>query len=130
MNENELYGFLCGISGISDFTLELKPIHSKMFWGRYNSASKIIRIYQLDENGNPYDDHILIRESLHELVHHIQHHHIYGWKRERGKMHDQQFWELYKSLLDKAFERSNKDGKEAGQTDDTRGSNSVQQAVE
>lgn len=103
MNQEELYRKLVEISDVDDFVLELKPTHSKCYWGRYYPARKLIRLYALDENGEQYDESILIKEGLHELTHHIQYNHIPFWERKRGVMHDSEFWEIFKGMLHKAF---------------------------
>jgi hypothetical protein len=105
MNEEELYYYLVDITGISDFVLELKPVYSKSFWGRYFPARKLIRLYQLDEEGKALPDTILVKEALHEVAHHVQYYHVPGWTRKAGIMHDSQFWEIYRGFLDKAFDR-------------------------
>jgi hypothetical protein len=105
MNEQELYTYLVEVTGISDFVLELKPIYSKAYWGRYFPARKLIRIYQLDEERNPLPDTILVKEALHELAHHVQYYHVPDWERKPGIMHDSQFWEIYRGFLDTAFDR-------------------------
>lgn len=103
MNESELYQKLVEISGVDDFILELKPIHSSAYWGRYFPDRKLIRLYVLDENGEYYPESVLLKEGLHELTHHIQYHHIPFWKRQKGVMHDDMFWEIYRGMLAKAF---------------------------
>mgnify|MGYP006976783492 CR=1 len=105
MNEAELKELLVKLSGVRDFKLELLPKYSKSYWGRYFVVRKIIRLYALDENGEQYPDDILIREATHELAHHMQYHHIPGWKPKKGVMHDSLFHELHKAFLDKAFGR-------------------------
>jgi hypothetical protein len=103
MNQVELYRKLVEISDVDDFVLELKPTHSSSYWGRYFPDRKLIRLYQLDEYDQPYPDSVLIKEGLHELTHHIQYVHIPFWKREKGVMHDSEFWEIFKGMLHKAF---------------------------
>lgn len=105
MNQEELYRKLVEISDVDDFVLELKPIHSSSYWGRYFTERKLIRLYQLDENGVPYPDEVLIKEGLHELTHHIQYNHIPFWKRKKGIMHDEMFWSIYKGMLKQAFKQ-------------------------
>lgn len=104
MTEQELYSYLSKISGVDDFDVQFSG-HSISFWGRYFIHRKLIRLYVLDENGKQYDDEILIREGLHELTHHIQYHHVPGWERVFGVMHDDSFYTMFKSFLDKAFNR-------------------------
>lgn len=84
MNELKLYQKLVEISGVDDFILELKLVHSSTYWGRYFPDRRLIRLYVLDENGEPYPESVLLKEGLHELTHHIQYHHIPFWKRQRG----------------------------------------------
>jgi hypothetical protein len=103
VNQEQLYHKLAEISDVDDFVLELKPIHSKAYWGRYFPARKLIRLYALDENGEQYDEAILLKEGLHELTHHIQYNHIPFWERKHGVMHDEMFWEIYKGMMNKAF---------------------------
>lgn len=106
MTEQELYDLLVELSGVNDFTLELLPKYSKSYWGRYFTRRKIIRLYALDEEGQTYPNDILIREATHELAHHMQYHHIPGWHKIDGIMHDPLFYELHKAFLDKAFGRN------------------------
>jgi hypothetical protein len=106
MTQEELYRKLVDISDVDDFILELKPIHSKSYWGRYFPARKLIRLYALDEDGEQYDDSILIKEGLHELTHHIQYTHIPFWERKYGTMHDEDFWEIFRGMLNKAFNKT------------------------
>jgi hypothetical protein len=101
MNQEQLYRKLVELSDVDDFILELKPTHSKSYWGRYFPARKLIRLYALDENGEQYDDLILLKEGLHELTHHIQYNHIPFWRRKAGVMHDPMFWEIYRGMLSK-----------------------------
>lgn len=103
MNQEELYRLLVEITDVEDFVLELKQSHSSTYWGRYFVDRKLIRLYALDENGEPYPDEILIREGLHEITHHIQHNHIPFWKRKKGIMHDSMFWEIYHGMLKQVF---------------------------
>jgi hypothetical protein len=110
MDERELYHRLVSISDVDDFVLELKPCHSKSYWGRYFPDRKLIRLYALDEFGEQYDDAILLKEGLHELTHHIQYNHIPFWTRVHGVMHDDEFWEIYRGMLQKAFRESVDDG--------------------
>ena len=105
MTEEELYIKLVNISEVSDFHLELKPIYSKSYWGRYFPDRKLIRLYALDENGEQYPDEDLIREGLHELTHHIQYHHVPFWRRERGVMHDNAFHYIFRGMQKVAFGR-------------------------
>lgn len=103
MDSIELYNKLVDISEVDDFIIELKPIHSSAYWGRYYSDRKLIRLYLLDENGNTYPEAVLLKEGLHELTHHIQYHHIPFWKRVKGVMHDEMFWSIYRGMLSRAF---------------------------
>ena len=103
MDELKLYQKLVEISGVDDFILELKFVHSSTYWGRYFPERRLIRLYVLDENGEPYSESVLLKEGLHELTHHIQYHHIPFWKRQKGVMHDDMFWEIYRGMLAKAF---------------------------
>jgi len=103
MDTENLYRKLVEISDVEDFVLELKPIHSSAYWGRYYPDRKLIRLYLLDENGEAYPESILLKEGLHELTHHIQYYHIPFWKRLKGVMHDEMFWEIYRGMLGKAF---------------------------
>ena len=105
MEQEELQEHLVAISGIDDFELDLKPKYSESYWGRYYPNRKRIVIYQLDEDGEEYDESTLLKESLHELTHHIQYNHVEGWERKSGVMHDNQFYEIFKQLLDIAFDR-------------------------
>ncbi|MMZ55969.1 hypothetical protein D1872_178450 [compost metagenome] len=106
MNQQDLMDLLVELSGISDFQLELKQTYSKCYWGRYFINRKLIRIYALDEDGTQFPDDILIREATHELAHHIQFYHVPGWERQKGIVHDEQFYEIHKALMDKAFGRN------------------------
>ena len=99
MTQEELYRLLVELSDVEDFVLELKPLYSKSYWGRYFPERKLIRLYALDEDGNQFPDRILIREGLHELTHHIQYNHIPYWRRKRGVMHDDEFWDIYRGML-------------------------------
>lgn len=101
--QEELYRKLADIADVEDFVLELKPVYSKSYWGRYFPERKLIRLYMLDENRVPYDEDILLKEGLHELTHHIQYNHIPFWERVAGVMHDEMFWEIYRGMLDRAF---------------------------
>ena len=103
MTKEELYRRLVDISDVDDFLLELKPTNSKCYWGRYFPSRKLIRLYALDEVGNMYPEEVLIREGLHELAHHIQHHHVPYWTRKAGVMHDSEFILLYRNMLTLAF---------------------------
>lgn len=103
MNQEQLYRKLVELSDVEDFILELKPICSKKYWGRYFPERKLIRLYALDEYGNQYPEEILIREGLHELTHHIQHHHIPYWTRKFGVMHDEEFWIIFEGMLSKTY---------------------------
>lgn len=103
MTEKRLYLTLIAISGVSDFELELKPTHSKKYWGRYFPQRRLIRLYALNEDGEQYSNEDLVREGLHELTHHIQYHHIPFWERKRGIMHDSDFWMMYKSMYKTHF---------------------------
>jgi hypothetical protein len=103
MDQESLYRKLVEISDVDDFVLELKPIYSVSYWGRYFPDRKLIRLYILDEDGEVFPDEILIKEGLHELTHHIQYNHIPFWKRVKGVMHDEEFWNIYKGMLHKAF---------------------------
>lgn len=103
MTESELYSKLVSISEISDFHLELKQVHSKTYWGRYYPDRKLIRLYALDENGEQYSNEDLLREGLHELTHHIQYHHLPFWRREKGVMHDDGFWYIFKDMFRNYF---------------------------
>lgn len=103
MSEERLYLTLIAISGVSDFELELKPSHSKRYWGRYYPNISLIRLYALDEVGNQLPDEDLIREGLHELTHHIQYHHIPFWERKKGIMHDSDFWMMFKGMYESHF---------------------------
>ncbi|AEZ50570.1 hypothetical protein F400_gp123 [Bacillus phage BCD7] len=99
MTEQELYNKLLKISDIGDFHLEFWG-HSEDYWARYYVNKRLIVIYDRDENGDQYDESVLIREGLHELTHHIQHCYIPFWKRlaEDGKEHDSMFWELFRAM--------------------------------
>lgn len=102
MNQEQLYRKLVDISDVDDFVLELKPIYSSTYWGRYFPQRKLIRLYALDEYGRQFDDEILIREGIHELTHHIQHHHIPYWRRIKGVMHDAEFFNIYNGMMSRA----------------------------
>lgn len=103
LNQEELYRKLVEISDVEDFILELKPTYSKKYWGRYFPNRKLVRLYALDENGEQYPDEDLLREGLHEVTHHIQHHHIPYWTRKFGVMHDEDFWEIFRGMLSKMY---------------------------
>lgn len=103
MNEQELYRKIAKISGVSDFHLELKPVYSKSYWGRYYPDRKLIRLYALEEDGTQIPDEILIREGLHEVTHHIQYHHVPFWERKKGVMHDESFWKIFEEMFSGYF---------------------------
>ena len=108
LTEEKLYNILVEVSGVSDFHLELKPVYSKTYWGRYFPKKSLIRLYALKECGEQYPDEDLIREGLHELTHHIQYHHVPFWTRKKGVMHDYDFWELYNRMLKSYFKGESK----------------------
>lgn len=84
-----------------DFLLTLKD-YSKSYYGRYVVESSNIKIYTKDEHGSqlPYKE--LLETTLHEAVHHYQWKHDKSFVREKGIMHNANFWIKYNECLAKA----------------------------
>ena len=92
--------------GIHDRVPIVLKKYSKTRWGRYNPNKDeiIIYIYTSKDCTNQIEYHSLFKALLHEYVHWLQHH-SKNWKRRKGVMHDEDFWKMYRSLLNIAVER-------------------------
>ena len=77
----------------NDFNISICKIQ-KTCWGRYYVGYKNIKSYVY---GLSYED--AFPHILHEVIHHYQHWHQVGYKRIRGKMHDDTFKALYSNKL-------------------------------
>ncbi len=92
----------CGLMDIGlplgEATLTVRP-YSKCYYGKYlpakNSVPARIFIYPYEnEEGKMYPFSDIFRTAIHERVHHAQYLDP-SFKRVRGVMHNEQFWELY-----------------------------------
>lgn len=99
MTERELLTRLYLISGHYDFLVIFKREYNEQNWGEYYHRNKVIVLYVNDENGEQYDDETLVRVSCHELAHHIQFHHIEGYKPVKGEEHDTVFKQEFAKFL-------------------------------
>lgn len=79
----------------TDFDLELKG-YSTYYNGRYNTRSKVITLYHLDEEGNLIDLDYLLSILRHEALHHYQWNYDKNFTRVKGVMHNLEFLRLEK----------------------------------
>lgn len=84
-----------------DFDLELRP-YSKNYFGVYNPNNDkiVLYVYQDRNKKHLYPYWTILSSFIHEIVHYIQ------WNdpnfvRNKGVMHDTQFYGLYNSYIDK-----------------------------
>lgn len=103
MTSRELTREIRRLSGVKDFRLRFRNAYNPERWAEYRPHTKTIIIYTLDSAGNRYEDHILLREALHELAHHIQFNHVPFWQYNSLEEHDAGFWEIYQQLTRLAF---------------------------
>lgn len=92
--------------GILDRVPIVMKKYSKTRWGRYNPNKDeiIIYVYASKDCREMIDYHSLFKALLHEYVHWVQYH-SKSWKRQKGVMHDEEFWKMYHSLLNTAVKR-------------------------
>jgi NADPH-dependent 7-cyano-7-deazaguanine reductase QueF-like protein len=85
------------------FSLVLKG-YSKTYWGHYSPISKTITlfVYVTKTKYRRSYDHILA-SLIHEVVHHLQYCDP-SFTRYKGVMHNEDFWQRYESLMNKAHE--------------------------
>lgn len=78
-----------------DFDLIFKP-YSKTRYGRYQIRKKRITIYIYSDpdRKNLFEYSKLLKVFIHEYVHHWQYSQL-DYKRVKGVMHNDQFWEKY-----------------------------------
>jgi hypothetical protein len=93
---NELFNY-------NDFKLELVYEYNKDAWGYYFPHNKRVQLYILDENNELLCDEILVRESLHEITHHIHRWHRPG-KWNLICAHNGVFRKIYYDLLLRYYE--------------------------
>lgn len=78
----------------TDFGIVLKDI-SESYFGRYIVKDKTIILYLTTDKGTrTYTYSELLKTTLHEAIHHYQHHHDNSFIRYRGVMHNSVFREL------------------------------------
>lgn len=92
---------------VYEVDLFIRPF-SKTFYGRYfpvyndNVARPKIYVYPYENEKEDLMNYDLILEtSIHELCHHIQYT-SGSYVRNKGVMHDTQFWRLYNHYVDRA----------------------------
>lgn len=92
---------------VYEVDLFIRPF-SKTFYGRYfpvyndNVARPKIYVYPYENEEKDLMNYDLILEtSIHELCHHIQYT-SGSFVRNKGVMHDTQFWRLYNHYVDRA----------------------------
>lgn len=112
MNQEELKSrLLSDLSLINlpvyEVNLVLRP-YSKTYYGRYfpvyNEDRTTPKIYiypyeNVDEDLMEYDT--ILQTAIHEFCHHIQYT-SGSFVRNKGVMHDSQFWKLYNHYLERA----------------------------
>lgn len=92
---------------VYEVDLFIRPF-SKTFYGRYfpvyndNVAKPKIYIYPYEnENEDLMSYEMILETSIHELCHHIQYT-SGSFVRNKGVMHDTQFWRLYNHYKERA----------------------------
>ncbi len=103
MTQLELLKEMYLLTGLNDFLIVLSNEYNPQDWGYYYPNNKVIMIYTLNEDGSKIDKDALIRICCHEVAHHIQYHHIKGYKVKDGDEHDENFKEIFAKLLDKYY---------------------------
>lgn len=103
MTSRELTREIQRLSGVKDFRLRFRNAYHPERWAEYRPHTKTIIVYTLDQEGVRYDRNVLLRESLHELAHHIQFNHVPFWQYSAQEEHDRGFWEIYQHLMRLAF---------------------------
>ena len=87
------------ITGLKDFTVELELVYDPDNFGEYFLEDSKLKLYTLREDGEIYSQHIIEREALHELAHHIQFKHTMYFRVE-SMVHDTVFSKQFAKLLD------------------------------
>ena len=88
---------------IDEVTIELRP-YSVTYYGRYFPNTKKIYVYPYENKEGDFMSYSdILCTIIHEMVHHIQHQDP-NFKRQKGVMHNPQFWQLYNHFLDRAID--------------------------
>ena len=106
--KTRLLSDLCLINmPVDEIDLFIRPF-SKTYYGRYfpvyneDIARPKIYVYPHEEDNIHFIDYDLILETvIHEFCHHIQYT-SGSFTRNKGVMHDPQFWKLYNHYVDRA----------------------------
>lgn len=87
----------------TDFILDIRG-YSKTYHGRYDIKSSTVIIYPIryKESKLAYNYSKLLRETIHEVIHHYQWKHT-EYKRIKGIMHNPEFYELENWYIRKAI---------------------------
>lgn len=91
---------------VEEVDIHIRP-YSKTYYGRYfpvyNDKKVIPRIfvYPYDCNNEFMDYEIILETVIHEFCHHIQYT-SGSFVRNKGVMHDTQFWKLYNHYMNRA----------------------------
>lgn len=87
---------------VDEVTLEFRP-YSETYYGRYFPSKHRIFIYPyMNKNGDFLSYSKILCTTIHEMVHHIQYQDV-NFKRNKGIMHDPQFWKLYNHFVGRAI---------------------------
>lgn len=79
----------------TDFTLRLHG-YSEYYNGRYNTDTREVLLYHLEEDGSLVELDDLFATLRHEALHHFQWVHDHTFVRFEGVMHDDNFYRLEK----------------------------------
>ena len=92
---------------VDEVRLFVRP-YSKTYYGRYfpvyndKEESPKIYIYPYENTkGDLMSYEVILQTAIHEFCHHIQYT-SGSFVRNKGVMHDSQFWKLYNHYLDRA----------------------------
>jgi len=85
-----------------DFNLVIKPF-SKRYNGRYDPNSRTVILYRYEDSECTIkiDYNTLLETLVHEAVHHYQWVHDINFKREKGTMHDSNFYYIYNKWIER-----------------------------
>lgn len=93
--------FILGLP-VDEVVIKLRP-YSKTYYGRYFPDRQEIYLYPfLNKSGDFMSYDLIIKGGIHEMCHHIQHTNPV-YRRNKGVMHDPQFWSLYNHYIDRAL---------------------------
>lgn len=114
MNEQDLKHKL--ISDLEEIRMPVEEVeicirpYSKTYYGRYFPINKSkgrvkprIFIYPYEDSTFLYPYSEILKTAIHEMCHHVQYS-SGSYVRQRGIMHNPNFWSLYNRYVEKALE--------------------------